>query len=220
MPTATSSTTRPSSTQPGAGHLPEIGDRQGEGSHLGNLGIAYGSLGQYDKAIEHHNQALAISREIETGKARATAWATSAAYDSQYDKAIEHYNQALAISREIGDRQGEGSRPATRQRLRNLGQYDKAIDTTTRRWPSPARSETGKARAALGNLGIAYHNLGCTTRPSSTTTRRWPSPAKSETGEARQRLQPRQYLPKRPRRPHLGAGTPRRRGGRVRRDRE
>ena len=28
------------------------------------LGIAYYSLGEYDKAIEHHTQALAISREI------------------------------------------------------------------------------------------------------------------------------------------------------------
>ena len=42
----------------------ETRNRQGEGTHLGSLGIAYYSLGEYDKAIEHHTQALAISREI------------------------------------------------------------------------------------------------------------------------------------------------------------
>ena len=42
----------------------EIGDRQGEGSHLGNLGIAYSNVGEVQKAIEHYQQALQISREI------------------------------------------------------------------------------------------------------------------------------------------------------------
>ena len=44
----------------------EIGDRQGEGSHLGNLGRAYDSHGQYDKAIEYYTQALAIFEEIKS----------------------------------------------------------------------------------------------------------------------------------------------------------
>ena len=35
-----------------------------KGAAVGSLGIAYSRLGQYDKAIEHYNQALAISREI------------------------------------------------------------------------------------------------------------------------------------------------------------
>ncbi|WP_204150468.1 tetratricopeptide repeat protein, partial [Leptolyngbya sp. CCY15150] len=42
----------------------EIGDRQGEGNTLGNLGIAYNSLGQYERAIEFHQQYLTIAREI------------------------------------------------------------------------------------------------------------------------------------------------------------
>ena len=42
----------------------EIGDRLGEGTSLGNLGIAYYSLGEYRKAIEYHEQHLEISREI------------------------------------------------------------------------------------------------------------------------------------------------------------
>ncbi len=42
----------------------EIGDRRGEGDHLGNLGLAYADLGETRKAIDYHEQALAISREI------------------------------------------------------------------------------------------------------------------------------------------------------------
>ncbi len=38
----------------------EIGNRYGEGSSLNNLGIAYRNLGQYQKAIEYHQQSLAI----------------------------------------------------------------------------------------------------------------------------------------------------------------
>ena len=42
----------------------EIGYRQGEVSHLGNLGNAYFSLEWYAEAVEHLMQALAISQEI------------------------------------------------------------------------------------------------------------------------------------------------------------
>ena len=42
----------------------EIGDRQMEGSVLGNLGRAYYSLRQVERAIELYEQALAIAREI------------------------------------------------------------------------------------------------------------------------------------------------------------
>jgi tetratricopeptide (TPR) repeat protein len=42
----------------------EIGDRQGEGSELGNLGNACKNLGEYKKAIDFYKQALQISKEI------------------------------------------------------------------------------------------------------------------------------------------------------------
>src|SRR5262249_9669363 len=41
-----------------------IGDGRGEGNALGNLGIAYWALGQVQKAIGCHEQALVISRAI------------------------------------------------------------------------------------------------------------------------------------------------------------
>ena len=42
----------------------EIGDRAGEGSAYGNLGIAYRSLGDYRKSIEYHEKDLKIAIEI------------------------------------------------------------------------------------------------------------------------------------------------------------
>ncbi|MGB1253012.1 MAG: NB-ARC domain-containing protein, partial [Candidatus Promineifilaceae bacterium] len=42
----------------------EIGDRRGEGAHVGNLGSAYRNLGEVERAIEHYEEALKISREI------------------------------------------------------------------------------------------------------------------------------------------------------------
>ena len=42
----------------------EIGDRAGEGRAYGNLGNAYQLLGDYQKAIEHHEKRLKIAKEI------------------------------------------------------------------------------------------------------------------------------------------------------------
>ena len=67
----------------------EIGDRRGEGTALGNLGLAYAALGDARKAIEYYEQALAIAREIgdrrgegacagQPGHAPTPTWATPA----------------------------------------------------------------------------------------------------------------------------------------------
>ena len=42
----------------------EIGDRQGEGNALGNLGIAYADLGEVEKAKALLQQAKAIGEQI------------------------------------------------------------------------------------------------------------------------------------------------------------
>ena len=42
-----------------------LGDKQGEGVHLNNLGVAYVGLGDMRKAIGYYEQALAIAREID-----------------------------------------------------------------------------------------------------------------------------------------------------------
>ncbi|TAD79089.1 MAG: tetratricopeptide repeat protein [Oscillatoriales cyanobacterium] len=85
------------------------GDRQGEAASLGNLGLAYRSLGQYQRAIDLYEQSLAIAREIGDRKGEANSLGNLGnAYYSlgQVQRAIGLHEQSLAIAREIGDRQG------------------------------------------------------------------------------------------------------------------
>ena len=146
-----------------------LGDRLGEGSALGNLGIAWADLGETRRAIEHHEQVLAIAREIgdRRGEGNALgnlgiAWATL----GETRKAIEHYEQVLAMARELGDRRVEGNA------LGNLGNAWAAFGETRKaiehheQYLVIAR-EIGDHRGegnALGSLGIAWAALGETRR--------------------------------------------------------
>jgi CHAT domain-containing protein/uncharacterized protein HemY len=143
----------------------EIGDRNGEGTALGNLGNAYNLLGQYQKAIEFFQQSLTIFREIGDRNGEGTALGNlGSAYNrlGQYQKAIEYSQQSLTIQREIGDRHGEGRVLNNLGNAYNrLGQYQKAIEffqqsLTVRREIGDRHGEGN----ALGNLGIAYNRLG------------------------------------------------------------
>jgi CHAT domain-containing protein len=85
---------------------------------LGNLGVAYGSLGNYAKVIEYLQQTLAIAREIKDRQGEGAALGNlgnAYRYLGNYAKAIEYLQQSLAIARELKDRQGEG------MALHNLG---------------------------------------------------------------------------------------------------
>ena len=42
----------------------EVGDREGEGSAYGGLGIAHESLGNFSQAIKYHTQHLEIAKEV------------------------------------------------------------------------------------------------------------------------------------------------------------
>jgi tetratricopeptide (TPR) repeat protein len=90
----------------------EIGHRQGEGNHLGNLGTAYSALGQVEKAIEQYEQALAIAREIgyRQNEGNWLGNLGSAYFDlKQYERADEFYRQQQKICQEIGYRYGEAN---------------------------------------------------------------------------------------------------------------
>ncbi len=140
-------------------------NRLGEANALGNLGIAYHSLGNYVKAIEYGQQSLAIAREIKDrfGEGNALANLGNAYIDlGNSAKAIEYAQQTLAIAREIKNRQREGNA------LANLGaaylsldNYAKSIEYAQQ---SLAIAREIKDRyiesAALGNLGGAYNSLG------------------------------------------------------------
>ena len=70
------------------------------------------SLGQYDKAREYQEKALAIRIEIgdRDGEAKSCGnLGTLFQSLCQYDKAREYQEKALAIKIEIGDRDGEAT---------------------------------------------------------------------------------------------------------------
>ncbi|OWK45070.1 High-affnity carbon uptake protein Hat/HatR [Fimbriiglobus ruber] len=142
----------------------KAGNRRGEGSALGNLGLAYADLGRVDDAIEHYRQQLVITREIgdRRGEGNALGNLGSAYADlGRVDDAIEHYRQRLAIAREIGDRRG---RERTRQpgkclrRPRPVGRRDRTLPAAVGHRPRDRRP-AGEGNA-LGNLGLAYAALG------------------------------------------------------------
>jgi tetratricopeptide (TPR) repeat protein len=140
-------------------------DRRAEGVHLGNLGLAYWSLGEPRRAIEFYEQRLPIAREIGDRHGEGQVLGSlGLAYWSLGDprRAIEFYEQQLAIAREIGDRRGEGSV------LNNLGiayaelgDPRRAIEFYEQKLVIVREIRDRRLEAsALGNLGIAYKNLG------------------------------------------------------------
>ena len=142
-----------------------LGSKQDEGAHLGHLGLAYSALGQVEKAITYHEQALAISRDIGHRQGEGAHLGNlGLAYRDlgQVEKAIDYYEQALAISREIGDRQGEGSDLGNLgNAYRALGQVEKAIIYYEQ--ALAISREIGHRQGEgnrLGNLGNAYRALG------------------------------------------------------------
>jgi tetratricopeptide (TPR) repeat protein len=141
------------------------GDRRGMAGHLGNLGRAYSALGDVPRAIEHYEQALAISREIGDRRGEGT-WLGNlgSAYNDlgEGGRAIEHYEQALAVAREIGDRRGEGARLGNvGLAYSDLGEVGQAIEHYEQALAIAREIGDRRAEGAdLGNLGKAYHLLG------------------------------------------------------------
>jgi tetratricopeptide (TPR) repeat protein len=140
-------------------------DRNAEAGFMTNMGNAYASLGQVEKAIEYHQKALVIDREIGDRRGEGNDLGNlGIAYRSlgQVEKAIEYYKQALVIQREIGDLRGEGADLGNLGiAYRSLGQVEKAIEYYQQ--ALAIQREIGDRRGEgnqLGNLGNAYADLG------------------------------------------------------------
>ncbi len=140
-------------------------DRQGENTHLGNLGIAYFKLGEITNAIESYELALAIARDIGDRRGEGSDLGnlgTAYAALGETLKAFEHYELALTIAREVGDRHGEGNFHSNLGiAYAKLGDVRKAIEQfklslTIARDVGDRLGEGNR----LGNLGNAYANLG------------------------------------------------------------
>jgi tetratricopeptide (TPR) repeat protein len=147
----------------------QLKDRAAEGRHLGGLGYAYDSVGDYRHAIEYYEAALRIIREIgDRGSEGAALGNLGIAYGKldETRRSIEYFEQRLAIAREIDDRRGEGNA------LGNLGIAYGILGEARRAIEYSEKAltiirEIGDRRAegnVLGNLGLAYSNLDETRR--------------------------------------------------------
>jgi tetratricopeptide (TPR) repeat protein len=141
----------------------QLSDRRREANRLSNLGNAYQSVGEYQRAIEYQEQSLAIASEVGDQASEGMALLNlgiAYALLGEYPRAIEYFQQALDLARRIGPRE-EG------QVLNNLGiaynatgEYRRAIQYYEQ-WLVIARN-IGDRRGegnALGNLGVAYGSL-------------------------------------------------------------
>jgi CHAT domain-containing protein/Tfp pilus assembly protein PilF len=73
---------------------------------LSNLGWVYSAMGQYDRALECYQQALAIGKEVKRRGLEANQLKSLGGLYAdlgQHDRAQEYYQQALAINKEVKD---------------------------------------------------------------------------------------------------------------------
>jgi tetratricopeptide (TPR) repeat protein len=132
---------------------------------LGNFGLTYYYLGQMERAIEYHERALAISKDIGDRRGEGTNLGNIGnAYSDlgQVERAIEYYERALAISKDIGDRRGEGTNLGNIGNAYSaLGRVERAIEYYEQ--ALAISQEIGGRRDEghhLGNIGAAYLALG------------------------------------------------------------
>jgi CHAT domain-containing protein len=144
----------------------QIGDRQGEGQALGNLGSASMLLGKYPQAIEYQKQSLKVAHEMNNQQGECNALGSlGSAYDSLGDhiEAIKYHKRGLGIARGmIKDRESESAILINLGASYNLvGNYTEAIEHSQQGLKTAReikhRLNEGKA---LGNLGIAHLSLG------------------------------------------------------------
>ena len=131
---------------------------------LNLLGLCYYHLGQYEKAINYHQQSLKIEEEMGNRQGVASSLGNlGLCYYSfgQYEKAIVHHQQHHDINEEIGNRQGVASS------LGNLGncydsleQYEKAINHHQRYHDISEEIGFQQGMAiSLHNIGVAFSKL-------------------------------------------------------------
>ncbi len=135
------------------------------GACLTSLGLAYDALGQYQRALEFHQQHHDIAREIGDRRGEASSLGNLGnAYHSlgQYQRAIDFYQQSLEIKREIGDRRGEAnSLGGLGIAYDALGQYQRALEFHQQHHDIAREIGDRQGEAnSLNNLGIAYDALG------------------------------------------------------------
>jgi CHAT domain-containing protein/Tfp pilus assembly protein PilF len=141
------------------------GDKIGEAIAVGLIGNCYKRLGDYSKALEMLNSALAMKRELhERLEEGRTLSHIGLVYWEQglYPKAIEALKQSITIAREMNNVQLEAAALNNISLVydeqgdyrHSLEQYQKALELHRSVKYEPGESDT------LGNIGGVYLSLG------------------------------------------------------------
>ncbi|HEU4767910.1 MAG TPA: CHAT domain-containing tetratricopeptide repeat protein, partial [Pyrinomonadaceae bacterium] len=137
--------------------LQKTGNRPQEAQTLDFLGANYSDMGQPEKAIEFHQQALEIQRSVKNVRREGICLANLGHVYGllrQPEKALDHFNQALAIFRNLNDLNSAAvaleGRARVQLQLGNLSESRKDIEE------SLSLIETVRARSGSQSLRASY----------------------------------------------------------------
>ena len=136
----------------------KIAKETGEEKAYGNLGCAYGSLGDFKKAIVYHERHLKIAKDVGdiSGEGKKYCSLGCAYYSlGDFKKAIDYHERDLKIAKEVGDISGEGKAYGNLgNAYHSLGDFKKAVDYHER--------DLAIAKQVMDKVGISqsFYNLG------------------------------------------------------------
>ena len=142
----------------------EIGDHQGEGNVLYELGFSYYWLANYEKAIAAYQRSLEIAQEFNDRQRQATLWGYLADvyyYQENYPQAIAASQKSLPLAQEVGDQQREWfanyrlaeSYLAQKDYLQAKNYYQQSVNLAQQ------IGNPQLQRFSLGGLGLSYVRL-------------------------------------------------------------
>ena len=109
-----------------------LGNRAGEATTLGNIGIIYRLQGSYAEALDYYQQSLVLKRELGDRAGEATTLGNIGIIyrlQGSYAEALDYYQQSLVLKRELGDRAGEATTLGNIGIIYDLqGSYAEALD--------------------------------------------------------------------------------------------
>jgi tetratricopeptide (TPR) repeat protein len=171
-----------------------VGNRAGEAATLNNIGAVYSDLGEKQKALEYYTQALALIAPwgIGPGKPeRSTISARCTPLSARSRRRWSTHSGAGPSLAPWGIGPGKPGRSTT-SALHNmvyfdLGEKQKALEYSLRRWPSSSRGGSGSEATRSPTSAGCTSVLARSRRRWSTTPRRWPSlaPKGDRAGEFR-----------------------------------
>lgn len=142
-----------------------LGNKKREGLYLGNMGVSYRQLGNYEKAIECHTRSLEIARQLKDEDGEASGLANLAiVYGSsgQYKKGMELLEPVLQMARQTNNRKRESLTLSSLGSFHTgLGDFRKAIELFIQ--SLKLAREIGDLHGEsiiLSNLANVYHDLG------------------------------------------------------------